>query len=117
MSSKRQASEPVHRAQQHVEGVPGQQGGHLVHPPPVEVDFQADDNGKPGILGLLGAAHVRIEVSRGVEIPVVGDRRRSVAGTRSSDQNPSSRASAWRKRKRCSVTASSVTPAAWAFSQ
>ena len=41
----------------------------------------------------------------------------SAAGTRSSSQKPPSSASAWRKRKRCSVTASSVTPAAWARAQ
>ena len=33
---------------------------------------------------------------------------------RSSWQKPPSSASAWRKRNRCSVTTSSVTPAAWA---
>ena len=41
----------------------------------------------------------------------------SAGGTRSSSQKPPSSASAWRKRNRCSVSASSVTPAAWARAQ
>ena len=36
----------------------------------------------------------------------------SAGGTRASSQKPPTSASAWRKRKRCSVTAISVTPAA-----
>ena len=75
MSSKRQASSQCTEPSSTSKGYPASRAGHLVHPPPVEVDFQADDDGQPGILGLLGAAHVRIEVGRGVEIPVVGHRR------------------------------------------
>ena len=66
------AADPVHRAQQDVEGVAGQQVGHRVHPVLVVVDLEADDDGQPGLLGLQGALDVGVEVGGGVELPVVG---------------------------------------------
>ena len=104
-------AQPVHRAQQHVEGVAGQQRRHLVHPARVVVDLQADDDGKAGILGLLGAAHVRHRGRPWRGNPSTRPSTpASAAGTRSSAQNPPSRASAWRKRNRCSVTRQFLHP-------
>ena len=118
-SSKRHAADPVHRAEQDVEGVAGEQAGHLVHAALGSSRPRARcTTGQPGLLGLQRALDVGVEVGRGVERP--SSRAMDAASAGGTARRPRSRrssASAWRKRKRCSVSASSVTPAAWARSQ
>ena len=62
----------MHRSQQHVERVAGQEGGDVVHAVLVEVDLEPDDHGQARRLGLERAGHVLVEIGRGVEAPVLG---------------------------------------------
>ncbi len=64
--------QPVHRPQQHVEGVAGQQPGHLIHPVLVVVDLEAQDHREALGLDRLDHLHVGVEVHPGVVVPVGG---------------------------------------------
>ena len=58
------------RAEQHVERVAGEQVGHLVHPPGVVVDLQAEDHRQARRLGRQHHLHVAVEVGSLLRVPV-----------------------------------------------
>src|SRR5664280_2558167 len=68
-------AQPVHGSQQHVEGVAGQQSGHLVHAALVEVDLQAKHDRQAFGLHRLDDLDIGVEVHPGVVIPVGGHSR------------------------------------------
>ncbi len=64
--------EPVDRAEQDVEGVAGEQVGHVVHPVLVVVDLEAEHDGQAGGLDRFDHLDVVVEVDPGVVVPVGG---------------------------------------------
>ena len=66
---------PVHRAEQHVERVAGEQVGHLVHPARGSSRPRAPARpAGPARLASSDGLHVGVEIGPGVEVPVAGHR-------------------------------------------
>ncbi len=63
------------RAEQHVEGVAGQELGHLVHPSLVVVDLEPEHHGQAFPLHGLDHVHIGVEIDAGVVVPVRGHPR------------------------------------------
>ncbi len=66
--------EPVHRAEQQIEGPPGKELGHVAHAPRVVVDLESEPDGDRGAIGgrAQHGADVLLEVTGGVLRPVGG---------------------------------------------
>ncbi len=65
-------SDPVHRAEQHVEGIAGEQLSHAVHAALVVVHLEPDHDREPRGGCFLGASHVLVEVRRRMKVPIAG---------------------------------------------